>query len=1026
MTTRIGWSWSWLPVALAIVVVASGNVIAPASAPPPATDPGFTPDLAEPQSVAPSDAAPISVPLSVGDLSSVLSPDFWGTTVNNEVHLLRGEGDAINATPTRVIVWPGAMAGEDYDPLTNTHYDTYSGAAKTALTSEAQFVQMCEAMHCTAIMQLPAEIDNPSLAEEIVNYTEVNLSFTPAYWMIGNEPELWEHWQVAWKNWGHSYTGGPTPTEFGQEVVAYVADIRQVDATTPILGLPASGCTCGSWTFSQWISAVLNVTGDKIQAVAFHEYPAGWLGTGDGSLLDFYQTIQSAASIPQRIISARQAASSACPGCNVSVFVSELGAALSWSDYGQYAAGFSGSLSIAAQMTQAMDVNLTNVDLFAAELATTNSWFNPAGYARPDYGLYTEIFDHLGNDVYPVNLTGLTKTIYGIGTVAPDDQGRQDLLVVNTNISHSISFTPQFPTDPGLGPTEAWYWNGSIHYTTGNHTTWVEPFTPNAIPEIFPSGLPTTFVLPPQSLVVFETYPAGATFVRVQGDGVPANTSWYTSVGSQFYTTTDANLSLLLPTGNYTVAGVPINLPIGGKEFVPSERLEPFVASPAIVSGSYTNVSLAFVDQWRVNITASPGDGGTVSPIVDWWNASEPLTLNAVPAPGYALNRWGGWGPGSYNGTGRTISVDPTGRIDETAHFVVGQPGMFWETGLPAGTPWSVLVREFVTNSTGDTLTVYEPNGTWAFHVEPVPGYRSLPQNGSISFLGLAVHIAFIPLTPAPPTYPVTFHVTGLPSGETTAIFVRGVKELAGAGAPDPSFDLLNGSYAYRLGYVDGLHASVPMKTFVVRGAPMLIDVPYVPTTYTATWQAVGTRDGLLWSVNLDTGPLVANSAWVSATLPNGTYPYHIELPANYSATPRSGVLVIAGYAAPVLLSFDLLRFQTGFEAIGPGSTNGWSVRLGNTTLPATANRSDFMAPNGTYTFDVHPPDGYYAVPSHGILTVAGSTASTKVQFYPSSEKPSAALVAELTSGALEVSTWVALSALLGFAVVRRIRHRGG
>ena len=113
--------------------------------------------------------------------------------------------------------------------------------------------------------------------------------------------------------------------------------------------------------------------------MAFHEYPAGWLGTGDGSLLDFYGTIQGAASIPVRMIAARHAVQASCAGCNVSVFISELGAALSWSAYGQYAAGFSGALSIASQITQAMDDNLTNVDLFATELNTTNSWFNPTG-----------------------------------------------------------------------------------------------------------------------------------------------------------------------------------------------------------------------------------------------------------------------------------------------------------------------------------------------------------------------------------------------------------------------------------------------------------------------------------------------------------------------------------------------------------------------------------------------------------------------------------------------------------------------
>ncbi|MGH9920591.1 MAG: hypothetical protein ACRD6W_17200, partial [Nitrososphaerales archaeon] len=338
-------------------------------------------------------------------------------------------------------------------------------------------------------------------------YTEVNLSFRPAYWMIGNEPELWDHWKVPWAEWKNDYTHDPDPTQFGEEVVEYVDAIRQVDNTTPILGLPASGCTCGSYTFEQWISGVLKVTGPTIQAVAFHEYPAGWLGTGDGSLQDFYGTLQSSANIPIRIAGARAAVESACPGCNVTVFVSELGSALSYSDYGQYADGFSGALSIASQITQAMAFNVTNVDLFAAELNTTNSWFGSAGNARPDYALYSEILDHLGSEAYSVNVSGLGATVYAIDTVAPQDQGRQDLLVMNDNITHGISFTPELAGSSNVAPVEAWIWNGSIHHTSSNATTWVEPFTQSPIPEAFPEGLPANFSLPPQSMVLFESFP---------------------------------------------------------------------------------------------------------------------------------------------------------------------------------------------------------------------------------------------------------------------------------------------------------------------------------------------------------------------------------------------------------------------------------------------------------------------------------------------------------------------------------------
>jgi hypothetical protein len=966
---------------------------------------------------------PINASLSVGGVTGYLSPDFWGTTVSNEVWPLRDEADVLNATPAHVIVWPGAMGGEDYDPLTNTHYNTYNGTATPAPTTEAQFVAMCKAIHCTAILQVPAEIDNPSFAEEIVNYTEVNLSFRPAYWMLGNEPELWQHWKVPWSQWPTKYTTGPNPTQFGDEALAYVAKIRNVDTVTPILGLPASGCTCGYYTFSQWINGVLAVTGSKIQAVAFHEYPAGWLGNGDGSLLDFYLTLQSSVNIPTRMVSARAAVQNACSGCNVSVFISELGSALSWSSYGQYAAGFSGALSIAAQITQAMDSNVSNLDLFAAQLPTTNSWFNQTGYARPDYALYTQIFDHLGSTVFPVNVTGLGGSLYGIATQAPDQSGREDLLVVNTNITHSTSFQPAFPDGTGAAPVEAWYWNGSIHPTSKNHTTWVEPYTPDPQPQLDPDGLPATYVLPPQSLVLFEAYPSGASFVRLGAAGLPPNTSWYASVGSQFYTTDAPNLSLLLAPGAYPVVGVPVPLPIGGTERVPSERLAPFTASPAVVDGPYTNLTLTFVPQWRVEVGSAPAGDGTVWPDVGWWNASQPLTLHVTPADGDTFTWWSGWGAGSYNGSWPTITIVPTGRINETAHLEPGVAATFWAVNLPTGVPWSVTVRNVTTSTNGTSTVVYAPPGRWGFHVSAPTGYRVVPQNGSFAAPGVGTLLQFFPLRPPQPTYPVRFQTTGLPDATSVDITVRSNTQTAAA--PGAQFQLSNGTYAYQVGYVPGYHAVAPLKLFNVTGGPLTVVVPFVPTYYVVSWQAQGVWAGLNWSVVVDGLPVVATSAWATVPLLNGSHAYTVRVPDNFTTTPRTGWLTVNGGRAFVPLVFRPMMFPTPFEATGPGALDAWSIRLGNLTQPASANRSEFTMPNGTYTFDVHPPAGYYAVPSHGTLTVAGPLPATQIRFYPVSQKPSAALVAALTLGALEVSGWIAVAAVAGFGISRAIRRRG-
>ncbi|MCI4340029.1 MAG: hypothetical protein L3J73_02000, partial [Thermoplasmata archaeon] len=519
--------------------------------------------------------------------------------------------------------------------------------------------------------------------------------------------------------------------------------------------------------------------------------------------------------------------------------------------------------------------------------------------------------------------------------------------------------------------------------------------------------------------------------VRVVENGVPAPTPWYASVGSKFYTTTADNISLMLPSGSYPIASVGIPLPIGGKELNPSERLGPFAASPAYVSGAHSNITIQFVDQWGVNVTASPVEGGTVSPDVGWWNASQPLALTAVPTLGYAFQGWSGWGSGSYNGSSRSITVVPTGRITEKARFGVGTQVVFFETGLPTGTPWSLTIRGLSTNSSTNLLDVYEMPGSYGFSVDPVPGYRILPANGGFTITGSYpqfVGVKFVALTPPQPSYAVAFLTSGLPTSTPVLITVRNATQTAGLGDPQvPAvFQLLNGTYAYRLGYVAGYHANVPVKTFVVPGGPTTVVVPFVPTVYRATWAASGMRADLHWGLVVNDQWTAATSSWLSVTLTNGTYPYQLELSTNYSATPRTGVLVIAGAAVLLPVTFAQVQFPLLFQASGPGASGAWSVRFGSLTQGASGSASTFLAANGTYTYDVHPPSGSYAVPSHGSLVVAGPSAPIPIQFHPSSLRPSAALVAALTSGALSASAWIGASIFVGFAAVRGLGRRDG
>ena len=594
------------------------------------------------------------------------------------------------------------------------------------------------------------------------------------------------------------------------------------------------------------------------------------------------------------------------------------------------------------------------------------------GGARPDYALYTGVLDHLGTEAFPATLPGLDRTVYGIDTLDPQDHDREDLLVMNDNITHAISFSPSSRVRSEVRRSRRGA--GTGRFTRHGRTTrpgWNRTRR-QPVPQDFPRACPETYTLPPQSLVLFESYPSGGSYVRVLNTGVPNGTAWYANVAGEFYSTTANNISLLLPPGAYPVASVPIPLPIDGREVHPSEQLAPFVASPIDVDGASTNVTLSFVDQWRLNVSAAPGDAGSVTPDVGWWNSSEPVTLTATPLVGYAFAGWSGWGPGSANGIepldhdrpdrtglregavrrrrrGRTLGVRPPERDPVVGHG----PGVHHH------------VDEYHARRLRTVRFV-------RIHRRPGTGYRTFPANGgfTVDSSWSLVEVRFVLITPPPPVVPVTFRVSGLPAATPVAITVRNSTETAGADGA--VFRLANGSYAYHVGYVAGYHADVAEKTFDVLGGGLTVDVPFVPTTYPVTWQAAGTRTGLNWTVRVDGQPDPATTAWLSTSLPNGSYAYAIELPSNYSATPRTGVVVVHGFSAVLPVTFSLLEFRAWFDVSGAPASTDWSIRFGNLTHAGASNGSSFLAANGTYTFDVDPPAGYFAVPSHGTLDRRG------------------------------------------------------
>src|SRR5580658_957729 len=241
--------------------------------------------------ITPSTATPVLL-LQAGHL---LSNSFWGATVEPRAHLLPNEPDLVNATPVGTILWPGAVAGDLFNPFNEsvggwvktTPHGAMRGLQWTNTskhgTSVQAFVAWCESINCTAIFQVPGEIDNATFARDIVAYT-VNqtynattpgLDFRPAYWEIGNEPGLWNNWGLPWSKWVYTNAINVTPIEDAWEVHNYTAQMDLANSTyTPkIIGLPGIGKGASGGN-GPWSNDTIQVNGPNLSGVAIHVYPA--------------------------------------------------------------------------------------------------------------------------------------------------------------------------------------------------------------------------------------------------------------------------------------------------------------------------------------------------------------------------------------------------------------------------------------------------------------------------------------------------------------------------------------------------------------------------------------------------------------------------------------------------------------------------------------------------------------------------------------------------------------------------------
>jgi hypothetical protein len=831
--------------------------------------------------------------------------------------------------------------------------------------NETGFVDWCRSVSCHAIFQVPGEIDNPSMAAWEVSYTENVLHFQPAYWEIGDEPALWTHFQIPWDQWTSSQSNGVDATTYAQLVHRYIAAMFTVDPNLNIIGLPGVGD--GASQESDWISATVATNGPNLAAISIHVYPAGSGNSGtDFSVHKFFDSLESPGSFLTRVPAARQEIQAACPSCSgIKILVDEAGSGSggggNWQTYMQ---GYPQIPYVAAELIQAMSVNVSNFDLFALQSSYVGSLFDGNGIPHPLDSLYTGILSQFDSVPLTTSISGPVDGIYSMASQSGDGSSLTTF-AVNTNVSSSVTLRISDSLVPSTSTYSAWWSNLS----TGS--------TNQIVQSTAGTGDNTQWSIPPEGVLLVKacqstSFCGGSSVssVTFTESGLPAGTSCIvTCQGSTLWSTTNT-IIFGLANGSYpfqlgAVPGYTTNS-AGGPVTVRGLGVPEWIVwTPFKYSATFTETGLPSGTNWSAAVQRDPGYSTTNSIVFALPNGT--YSYNVTPIPGYAANS----STGSFTVAGGNVPVN-------IAWTPVTYLLTFRETGLPGGN-WNVTIGSTqLSSAAGSPISFALANGTYGYQIGIFNGYAT-QDSGSARVTGgnAQVDVPFAQLL-----YSVKFSETGLPTGSGWSVTIGGAVVSGVAGQKNVLFFLSNGTYSYQVGAFPGYRTHSLTGMVIVNGKSIAQVEKFTQVKYAARFFETGLPTGTTWNVTIGGTTLsAAAGSPVTFVLPNGTYAYRIGGIPGYKTLTLIGSMLLNGKGVALVVKFTQAKYVVKFVESGLPLGTNWTVTSGGSSKASTTRVVTFVFANGTYSYQIGAITGYTTLTSAGSVTVNGVGQAIAIKF---------------------------------------------
>ena len=459
--------------------------------------------------------------------------------------------------------------------------------------------------------------------------------------------------------------------------------------------------------------------------------------------------------------------------------------------------------------------------------------------------------------------------------------------------------------------------------------------------------------------VTFPT-PAPTSFsITFIPSGIPSGVTWgVTLQGETLYATNlngqNPDIIFNEPDGSYSYS-----------IYVPS----PYIASPSSgsvsVSGQSLSVTIGIsqpqVIYYTLSFTESGLPAGTDFTVSTGVGSSSGNPTDSFTVPdgtySYTIADVGSYVPSPASGS---VSVNGASVTVSIVFSIPTYPITFTEAGLPSGTSWSVTLASSSLSSTGSSITFYETSGSYAYSISSVSGYSVSPSSGTATLSGSGISISVAYSQIVAEKYQVTFHETGLPSGNW---FVNISGQSSSGPIPSSqgsySISLLNGSYSYSVSTGNKNYKPSYTSSFTINGATATEYITFSLITYTVTFTESGLSSGVRWGVTFNGTSFTSSSSSIEFTLiPAGTY--------SYTAT-ASGYNTISGTLTVTSSMTEQLTFTSSITITPPPS-----VKI--------SSSQDYYV-NGTLTA---PPE--YSLQQFSLVTVNASWNSSvkSLTFLPS------------------------------------------